>query len=197
MSEWGGEDPGRAGVGRHRAAPTQRLGGRLLAPVAAVSAVAVAVVVLIVLRGHSPGTGPGPGVIVAPTTTPAATISTTSTPSVMVTHPPPTPSESATRHHPPAARTAMAPVRVYNTTRITGLAHGVASQIAAKGWTVPVVGNIRATLAATTLYFSPKDHDAARHLARQFSGIQRIRPNRAAQCDYHGLTLVLTADWHS
>jgi hypothetical protein len=91
----------------------------------------------------------------------------------------------------------MAPVRVYNTTHITGLAHGVASQMAAKGWTVPAVGNVAATSSVTTLYYSPKDHDAARHLARQFSGIQRIRPNKEASFDYHGLTLVLTADWHS
>jgi hypothetical protein len=49
----------------------------------------------------------------------------------------------------------------------------------------------------TTLYYSPGARDAARHLAHQFSGIRQIRPNTSANLDYHGLTLILTADWHS
>lgn len=207
MSESGPDaDPGRA-VGRHRAEPSRgtRL-GRLVAPVTAVAVVAAAVIVLIVVRGHSPGTGPGPGVIVAPTitTTPvltpseSATASSGSSPSVSLTHPPPTPSSTARpAHQKPAWKTAMANVRVYNTTRITGLAHQVAAEIAAKGWTVPVVGNISATSPVTTLYYSPGDHDAARHLAEQFSGIRQVRPNKSAGFDYAGVTLVLTADWHS
>ena len=201
MSEWGGnDDPGTPGVGRHRAEPTQGFLPRLLAPIAAVAAVVVVVVVLIVVRGHSSGSGPGPGVIVAPTITPIVTpkVSLTPSPSVALTHPPPTPTPSphASRHHPPASRTAMAPVRVYNTTHITGLAHHVAAEIAAKGWTVPAVGNVGAITSVTTLYYSPGAHDAARHLARQFSGIRRIRPNSFGQFDYHGVTLLLTADWH-
>lgn len=204
MSDWDqyDVDPGTPGVGRHRAEPTSGASlRRLLAPLAAVAAVAVVVVVLIVVRGHSPGTEPGPGVIVAPTITPVVTPtpSTSSTPSVALTHPPPTPTPSLRPTHraKPAWRTAMAPVRVYNSTHTTGLAHGVAAQIAAKGWTVPVVGNVTATSSITTLYYSPNAHDAARHLAKQFPGIRQIRPNGAEQLDYHGLTLVLTADWHS
>lgn len=90
----------------------------------------------------------------------------------------------------------MADVRVYNTTHITGLAHRIAAEIAGKGWTVPVVGNIGATSTVTTLYYSPRAHDAARHLAHEFSGIRQIRPNSSASFDYNGLTLLITADWH-
>jgi hypothetical protein len=162
--------------------------------------VAAAVVVLIVVRGHSPGTGPGPGVIVAPTITPVVTPTATSkvSPGVSLTHPPPTPSPTVrpTHHHKPAWKTAMANVRVYNTTHTTGLAHHVAAEIAAKGWTVPTVGNIGAVSSITTLFYSPGARDAARHLAHQFSGIRQIRPNAVAGFDYEGVTLLLTADWH-
>ncbi|HVT22266.1 MAG TPA: LytR C-terminal domain-containing protein [Mycobacteriales bacterium] len=213
MTEWGpGDGPpsgfaspagGRgSGGGRHRApaqsGPTAL--SRLVAPLIAVAVVAAAVGVLVLVRGHSSGSGPGAGVIVAPTVTPATTPSPTSTsaptPSVTITHPPPTPTVSIAHTGPPRWRTAMAPVRVFNSTHITGMAHQVAAQIAAKGWTVPVVGNTGAVSSVTTLYYSPRAHDAARHLARQFSGIGRIRPNREAKLDYHGLTLILTADWH-
>jgi hypothetical protein len=91
----------------------------------------------------------------------------------------------------------MANVRVYNSTHISGMAHQVAAAIAAKGWTVPEVGNLGAVSSMTTLYYSPGARDAARHLAHQFSGIRQIRPNTSANLDYHGLTLILTADWHS
>jgi hypothetical protein len=190
------DDPGRVG-GRHRGEPSRGILERLIAPLSAVALVAAAVVVLVLIRGHSPGTGPGPGVIVASTLTPGATSTASSTsPGVSATHPPPTPTVRPTHHRKPAWKTAMANVRVYNTTRITGLAHRVAAAIAAKGWTVPAVGNIDLSPSTTTLYYSPNAKDAARHLAHQFSGIGRIQPNREVQIDYPGLTLVLTADWH-
>jgi hypothetical protein len=90
----------------------------------------------------------------------------------------------------------MAPVRVYNNTRLTGLAHHVASEIAQRGWTVPVVGNVTGTTPVTTLYYSPSARAAARHLAREFSAIRLVRPNSVRHVHYHGLTLVLTSDWH-
>jgi hypothetical protein len=51
-------------------------------------------------------------------------------------------------------------------------------------------------LPTTTLYYSPSARAAAQHLAREFSGIHRIEPNSGLGVHYHGLTLVLTADWH-
>jgi hypothetical protein len=193
---WG--EPPRTG-GRHHAEPSSRsgFGGQFLAALGAVAAVAAVVLVLVAVRGHSPGTGPGPGVIVAPTTSPVVTPQGTTTPTVVLTHPAPSPvvTTKPEHHGPPAWRTAMAQVRVYNSTHITGLAHGVAADIAAKGWKVPIVGNVIAKSPITTLYYSPHAKDAARHLAHQFPGIHRIRPNSEEALDYKGLTLILTADW--
>jgi hypothetical protein len=90
----------------------------------------------------------------------------------------------------------MAPVRVYNTTRISQLAHRVASEIAAKGWTVPDVGNMSGVSSTTTVYYSPGAHAAAVHLAHEFPGIRRVRPNSEAALTSSGLTLLITADWH-
>ncbi|HVT20011.1 MAG TPA: LytR C-terminal domain-containing protein [Mycobacteriales bacterium] len=207
MSESGGpQEPTRPAVGRHRAPvpPTRRILYRFVAPLTAVAVVVAVVVVLIVVRGQSSGSGPGPGVIVAPTTTPVISPTATPTsalsptPTVDLTHPAPThrPTPQVTHHRPPAWRTATAAVRVYNSTRITGLAHHVAAEVAAKGWTVPIVGNVTGASAVTTLYYAPGKHAAARHLAHEFAGIRRLRPNRDEHLDYHGLTLVLTADWH-
>lgn len=90
----------------------------------------------------------------------------------------------------------MAPVRVYNTTHISQLAHHVAAEIAAKGWTVPDVGNMSGVSSSTTLYYSAGAHAAAVHLANEFSGIRRVRPNSEAGINSIGLTLLITADWH-
>ncbi|HVS69058.1 MAG TPA: LytR C-terminal domain-containing protein [Mycobacteriales bacterium] len=209
MSEWGpqDDDPGKPGVGRHRAPATtgQQLLRRLIAPLIAVAMVAAVIGVLIALRGHSSGNGPGPGVVTAPTITPigspsrsrSASPSMTPTVTITQTHPPPTPSLRPTRRaHRPAWKTAMAAVRVYNTTHISQLAHHIAAEIAAKGWTVPDVGNMSGVSSSTTLYYSPGSHAAAVHLAHEFSGIRRVRPNSEAALDFHGLTLLITADWH-
>lgn len=194
------DDLNRPAVGRHRAESTRGLGRRLLAPLTAVAVVVAVIVVLVAVRGHSSGSGPGAGVISAPTSsptvavTPSRSVRTTPTTTAVRTHPAPTPPLRPTR--PPASRTAMAAVRVYNSTHITGLAHHVAAEVAQRGWTVPAVGNVSNAVSVTTLYYSPSTHAAARHLAREFSGVRRLQPNSALGINYHGLTLVLTADWH-
>jgi hypothetical protein len=90
----------------------------------------------------------------------------------------------------------MAPVRVYNSTPIQGLAHHVAAEIEARGWTVTDVGNVTGASSLSTLYYGPGDKAAAQHLANEFSGIRQIEPNSAAGVSSSGLTLILTADWH-
>ena len=85
---------------------------------------------------------------------------------------------------PPGPRTAMASVRVYNTSRIKGLAHHVAAEIRSQGWTVAAVGNVDSHPIATTLYYSPGAHAAARHLARQFSGIRRLAPEQLGRLHF-------------
>lgn len=90
----------------------------------------------------------------------------------------------------------MAAVRVYNSTTITGLAHHVAAEIAARGWTVTDVGNVSGASSLSTLYYAPGDKAAAQHLAKEFSGIRQIKPDSAAGISFSGVTLILTADWH-
>jgi hypothetical protein len=172
----------------------------VIVPIGAVAAVVVLIVVLIGLGGHSSGNSPGPGVITG--TTPRVVIPSHTVPPVASTTPPavltPThkPTHAAPVHHHHAALTAMAPVRVFNTTLIQGLAHHVAAEVEARGWQVTAVGNIVLTESTSTLYYSPSSHDAARHLASEFSGIRRLEPNSVAGITASGLTLVLTADWH-
>jgi hypothetical protein len=193
-------------VGKHRAPvpPGRKLLYRVVVPLGAVVAVVVLIVVLIGLNGHSSGNGPGPGVITASTPprvvipsatatsrTPTPSDTTTSTPTHRATHvtlPP--------NHRHRRVPAAMAPVRVYNTTAIQGLAHHVAAEIQSRGWNVVAVGNIRLAPATSTLYYSPSAHAAARHLSSEFSGIHRLQPNSAAGLHSSGVTLVLTADWH-
>jgi hypothetical protein len=196
--EDGFDVPQRTG-GRHRAPPRplRRTMVRLVAPVTAVAAVVAVVLVLIAVNGHSSGNQPGPGVITAPSTTSAATTPSSPTPSVSPrpsgsTAPRPQPAHS-TR---PASQTAMAPVRVYNSTRTSGLAHHVAAEIENRGWTVTDIGNATGAPSRTTLYYSPTARAAAQHLAREFSGIRQLVANRAVGIDYPGLTLVITSDWH-
>lgn len=178
---------------------------RLVAPVVAVVAVAAVVLVVYKVNGHSSGKGPGPGVVTA-ATTPTLTPDPTPTLTASSAGPTPTASRPASppaRHTAPAAKpkpkpdqTAMAPVRVYNSTTITGLAHHVAEEIQARGWTVIDVGNVSGASSLTTLYYAPGLHAAAQHLAGEFSGIQRVVPDSAAGITFSGLTLILTASWH-
>jgi hypothetical protein len=90
----------------------------------------------------------------------------------------------------------MAPVRVYNSTGITGLAHHVAAEIQARGWTIADVGNVGGASSRTTVYYAPGQKAAAQHLASEFSGIRQVEPDSAAGISFSGLTLILTADWH-
>lgn len=108
---------------------------------------------------------------------------------------PPSPGAGST-HRVPAWTTAMALVRVYNGTNITELAHHVAAEIAARGWTVPDVGSVQGISAETTVYYSPNAKAAAVHLEHEFPAIRRIRPEREAGISYRGLTLVLMTGWH-
>jgi hypothetical protein len=201
-----GSHPSGHWVGRHRApiSTRRKVLVRLVAPLVAVVAVAAVVLVLIGFFGHSSGNAPGPGVVtaassptVAPSTTPTLSPTPTPkpTPTTTPTHTPKPPPPKPTHH--PAALTAMAPVRVYNSTTIQGLAHEVASEIEERGWTVTDIGNVSGASSLTTLYYGPGAKAAAQHLAREFSGIRQIEPDGSAGISGSGLTLILTADWHN
>lgn len=190
-------------TGRHRApvSGTRKLMVRVVAPLVAVAVVVAVIVVLVGLNGHSSGNNPGPGVITAssPSVISSQTPTQMPSPSLTPSHtltPRPTHTKAAPPTHPPASLTAMASVRVYNSTRITGLAHHVAAEIEARGWSVVDVGNVGGASSLSTLYYAPGDKAAAQHLAREFSGIRQVEPDSAAGISFTGLTLILTADWH-
>jgi hypothetical protein len=174
---------------------------RIVAPIVAVIAVAVVVLVVFKINGHSSGNEPGPGVVAAATTpsvsptityrtAPPTTSTSPSVPPKHTANPPPV------KPKPKPDQTAMAPVRVYNSTTITGLAHHVASAVEARGWDVIDVGNVSGASSLTTLYYAPGLKAAAQHLANEFSGIRQVVSAQSASISFSGLTLILTADWH-
>jgi hypothetical protein len=91
----------------------------------------------------------------------------------------------------------MATVQVLNNSRITGLAHQVAAEVANQGWQIGIIGNLQGALPETTVFYAPGDKAAAVHLAHEFSSIQRVEPNAAAHLTAKGITLVLTRSWVS
>jgi LytR cell envelope-related transcriptional attenuator len=89
----------------------------------------------------------------------------------------------------------MATVVVLNNSRVQGLAHHVAAEVAARGWQLGRVGNLGGLVPATTVYYAPGDEAAAEHLASEFSQIQRIEPDSEGRIHEPGLTLVATRFW--
>lgn len=123
-------------------------------------------------------------------------------------HPTPKAKHSSHRHHqgsgrhvvaaPPAAP-AMVPVTVLNNSRIQGLAHHVAAELAERGWPIAQIGNYTGRLRETTLFYLAGQQGAADQLAGEFpgfAGIPRLEP-RPADLPGAGLTLVVTRYWQS
>ncbi len=186
--------------------------GPLLAPLTAVAVVVIVILLLIVINAHPPSDGsaaslagansPSPPRVVVPTKTsqsvpPTSTAPTTPATITPASSPPASPSSTTTGPTKPAHLTAMATVQVLNNSRRTGLAHQVAAELTAKGWTLGIVGNLRGAIPVPTVYYSPGKKAAAEHLAHEFSSIQRVLPNSSAGLRATGVTLVLTADWDS
>lgn len=183
----------------------------MLAPAGAVVVVIAVILALIWINGHPTGGSSSaialtthsaaPPVLVTsatPTSAPPTTSSPDPTPTTPASpkHPPTKkPSAHPSKPPPPAVLNAMAPLQVLNNSRIHGLAHQVAAEVEAKGWHVGVIGNLQGRTPVPTVYFSPGNEAAAKHLAREFSSIQRIEPNSAAGLTATGLTLVLTSGW--
>jgi hypothetical protein len=197
--------------------------GRLLAPLTAVVVVVIVIVLLIVINSHhSPSGGaaavvpgshtPAPGSSQAssqhpsqpPSTkpsgsvTPSADAKPTKSAKPTSSAKPSTstaPSTDTTSAVPPAVTTAMAPVQVLNNSRRTGLAATVASEVQAKGWTIALIGNLRGQVSEPTVYYSPGNRAAAKHLASEFTSITRIAPAADLGISAPGVTLVLTQSW--
>ena len=119
-----------------------------------------------------------------PSPTPSATASPTAVPTAVVTTP---------VAQPPQA--PIVPVSVLNNSRIKGLADRGAARFRAGVWPVPVTGNYRGgIIATTTVYFAPGQQASAQRFAKQF-GIPRVAP-RFAGLPTRGMTVVLTRDYH-
>jgi hypothetical protein len=203
-----GEITGPLGQRGHRAASQLApLARRLAAPLAAVVVVVVVILLLIWINGKPSGNRTGPGVVAPtvtapvlvppPTSHPTPKPPSTSHPTSHPTSAPPTPHHRSSTPAVPVGNTAMAPVVVLNNSTISGLAAAVANELHAKGWQIKSVGNQQSVIAETTLYYGAGKRAAARHLAKQFSQIRRIRSAAAAGIASYGsnLTLVVTRDW--
>jgi LytR cell envelope-related transcriptional attenuator len=164
---------------------------RLWPPVAAVTVVIVVIVLLLALNGRStPSVGPAlqsPSPVVseqAPATPPPSTHPVTPSPTHHAT-PSPTPRPTTP---------AEAPVDVLNNSTISGLAHEVAREVAAKGWPIDVIGNFEGRIAESTIYYDAGQRQLALVLAHAMPQIQRVLP-RFEGLPGTGLTLVVTRDW--
>lgn len=191
----------RAGDGARRAA------ARLAAPLTAVVVVVVVIALLIWINGRSTGGSGSSAVTSASSHRPSVSVD----PSPPPTHrssPRPTPSHTHhtarphPTHHPaphttapPPAVVAFAPVEVLNNSRIHGLAHQVAAEVAGQGWPVSRVGNLQGRVAETTVYYPAGDYAAAEHLAQDFGQIQRLEPQSEGGLDSSDLVLVVTRFW--
>jgi LytR cell envelope-related transcriptional attenuator len=175
--------------------------------------VIIVIVLLIVINGHgSDGTSAAVATSTTPAPTPTIVPSTKPptkppklSPSPVVhsssptsSHTPKPPKPKPTHFHstsPKPTVVAMAPVQVLNNSRITGLAHHVAAEVQAQGWTIAFIGNLQGRVPETTVYYAIGDGAAAAHLAHEFSSIRRIEPNSEGGIHASNLTLVATSDW--
>ncbi|MGE3285199.1 MAG: LytR C-terminal domain-containing protein [Pseudonocardia sp.] len=103
---------------------------------------------------------PAPAPVPAPTTAPAEEPIAPYTPES-------TPGDTVTP--------VKAPLRVYNNSRISGLAEQAAADFRAAGWQVTAVGNYSSGVIPTsTVYYQPGSEAAAESLAREFG--MRAKP---------------------
>jgi cytoskeletal protein RodZ len=199
-------EPAPPGPPRSHRASTRARGAavRLAAPLTAVAVVVIVIAVLIWINGrsgdssNSAGSPPSHQPTAAGAPTPSALPSTQHR--AKPKHSPsatPAPHRSTHQATAPAsaAPAAFAPVEVLNNSRISGLAHHVAAEVASRGWTISTVGNLEGRLAETTLYFPPGGLGAAEHLAGEFGSIQRVLPQSEGGFHSSSLVLVVTRFW--
>jgi hypothetical protein len=112
----------------------------------------------------------------------------------------PTTTEAATPTKTPKPKPKPKPIKrgevfveVYNNTRITGLAGGVAGRAEAAGWNVVGSENWYGTVEGSTVYFPPRLDRAAKELGRDL-GIERLRPAEEPM-RFDRLTVILTEDY--
>jgi hypothetical protein len=84
-------------------------------------------------------------------------------------------------------------VEVFNNSGIHGLAGSTAARASGAGWQVVGSDNWYGTIPASTVYYPPRLHAAARLLAKDL-GIARVKP-AIAPMRGDRLTVILTADY--
>lgn len=157
----------------------------LLALGCAAAVVAAGVAFLTTGRPPTPVRAQPAAHVTAPATT-TIPVKTTAPPAVLkhVRH---------TRHSRPTVRRAHTYVEVYNNSGITGLAGRTAARASGAGWQVVGADNWYGTIPASTVYYPPQLHAAAKLLAHDL-GIHRLRP-AIAPMKFDRLTVILTSGY--
>jgi hypothetical protein len=107
----------------------------------------------------------------------------------------PTPSESARPSASMSAgeHAALPKVDVLNQNGGRGAARTLADRLEQDGWTIGRVDTFQGNVRTTTVYYAEGDHDAARELAHDLPGQQRLLPRLSTLSESH-LSIVLTDD---
>jgi hypothetical protein len=161
----------------------------LLIGIATVAVLTTIVVILSILPDHSNHAGASATQSTSATTTPARpTLPTTTTPTRPSTNTAP-PTQSANPKN--------VPVRVFNNSKISGLAEKAMNDFKADGWNVVGTGNYQeSTIPTTTAFFRPgtEEEPAARELAAKFN--MDVAPRLAGVARYGpGVIVILESDY--
>lgn len=137
-----------------------------------------------------PGASPAPGAPAAPT---APTGPTAPSDEPIAPYTPPAGaggSDSAK-----GSDSARAPLRVYNNSRIKGLAEEAAADFRSAGWDVDSVGNYsNGVIPTSTVYYQPGEEDAAEALGNEFG--LRVAPRFAGlETASEGLIVIVTREY--
>jgi hypothetical protein len=171
--------------------PPGRRGASLLSILASSALASLAVFVLVgvlILAFGASGDDAGDEAVLDPPVTVAPATPTPQVPATPQVTPQVTPSPAAT----PAV--ARASVIVLNQTGVSGLAAKVKQQLEAGGWTVAGIDDFRGNVPATTVYYPPGLHAAAKALMAQFPAIGRIKPAFSGISTTQ-LTVILSKDF--
>jgi hypothetical protein len=125
----------------------------------------------------------------------SATVTATARPTKTVTVRKPAHTASPKKHvrKKPVVHRGETYVEVFNNSGIQGLAGSTAARASGAGWQVVGSDNWYGTIPASTVYYPPRLHAAAKLLGKDL-GIARIKP-AIAPMRGDRLTVILTADY--
>jgi hypothetical protein len=193
--------PGAGGTRPARAAGLLLMG---------IAVIAVVLGVITLVDGNAENNGGGgtsqpPTASTTATTRPSGSQTMTANPppstGTTQTQPPPTSQTNTNTQTPQPPNPKQVPVRVFNNSKINGLAEKASNDFRAGGWTVVETGNypgppINANLATTTVFFRPgtDEEAAAKALADQFHLV--VGPRVSGTAGYGpGVVVIVTQDY--